>query len=117
RHLGFCVGPIACRRCRLQCCLTIEPNERSSLDKVATTGLRQRPARGVEACPVGTPSRSWRLRVLPFRPQASAPFFGGDRGMCPGRNTVVSAIAILDGAPTSPLGLRVIWWLLDRHHC
>jgi hypothetical protein len=40
-------------------------------------------------------------------PQVSAPFFGGDRGMGPARNTAVSAIAILDGGPRPPLTLRV----------
>jgi hypothetical protein len=40
-------------------------------------------------------------------PQVSAPFFGGDRGMGPQRNTAVSAIAILDGGPRPSLTLRV----------
>ena len=40
-------------------------------------------------------------------PQISDPFFGGDRGMGPGRNTAVSAIVILDGGPKPPLTLRV----------
>lgn len=39
--------------------------------------------------------------------QVSAPFFGGDRGMGPQRNTAVSAIAILDGGPHQVRGLRV----------
>jgi len=38
----------------------------------------------------------------------SQPFFGGDRGLAPGHNTAISAIAILDGGPISrPLMLRV----------
>jgi hypothetical protein len=38
----------------------------------------------------------------------SQPFFGGDRGLAPGHNTAISAIAILDGGATSrPLMLRV----------
>jgi hypothetical protein len=40
-------------------------------------------------------------------PQISNPFFGGDRGMGPERNTAVSAIAILDGSPKTALTLRV----------
>jgi len=44
-------------------------------------------------------------RSLP--PQVSAPFFGKDRGMGPGRNSAVSAVAILDGGPHPPHSLRV----------
>ena len=40
-------------------------------------------------------------------PQVSEPFFGVNRGMGPRHNTAVSAVAILDGAPRSPLTLRV----------
>jgi len=40
-------------------------------------------------------------------PEVSDPFFGGDRGMGPERNTAVSAIAILDGGPRPPLTMRV----------
>ena len=41
-------------------------------------------------------------------PEVSEPFFGGDRGLAPGHNTAISAIAILDGGPNSrPLTLRV----------
>ncbi len=40
-------------------------------------------------------------------PQVSDPFFGGNRGVGPERNTAVSAIAILDGGPRPPLTLRV----------
>jgi hypothetical protein len=40
-------------------------------------------------------------------PKVSDPFFGGDRGMGPERNTALSAIAILDGGPRPPLTMRV----------
>lgn len=40
-------------------------------------------------------------------PQVSDPFFGGHRGMGPEHNTAISAIAILDGGPSTPLTLRV----------
>ena len=40
-------------------------------------------------------------------PQISRLFFGGDRGMGPGRNTAVSALAILDDRLQPPLTLRV----------
>lgn len=40
-------------------------------------------------------------------PMVSEPFFGGDRAFTPNHNTSVSALAILDGGPTSRLSLRV----------
>ena len=40
-------------------------------------------------------------------PLVSDPFFGGNRGLTPNQNTAVSALAILDGGPTSELSLRV----------
>jgi hypothetical protein len=40
-------------------------------------------------------------------PVVSDPFFGGNRGLTPNHNTAVSALAILDGGPTSVLSLRV----------
>jgi hypothetical protein len=40
-------------------------------------------------------------------PILSDPFFGGNRGFTPNHNTAVSALAILDGGPTSELSLRV----------
>jgi hypothetical protein len=56
----------------------------------------------------GRDSVSVRVHTDPsLPPKISDPFFGGDRGRGPGRNTAVSAIAILDGGPTSPLTLRV----------
>ena len=39
--------------------------------------------------------------------QVSVPFFGGNRGLGPERNTAVSAIATLDGGPRQASGLRV----------
>ncbi len=39
--------------------------------------------------------------------QVSVPFFGGNRGLGPERNTAVSAVAILDGGPRQVSGLRV----------
>ncbi|HKI86332.1 MAG TPA: hypothetical protein VKA53_06270 [Thermoanaerobaculia bacterium] len=41
------------------------------------------------------------------QPAVSEPFFGGDRGLTPSQNTSVSALALLDGGPTSVLSLRV----------
>lgn len=40
-------------------------------------------------------------------PVVSEPFFGEGRTFTPGNNTSVSALAILDGGPTSSLSLRV----------
>ena len=40
-------------------------------------------------------------------PVVSDPFFGGNRGLTPNHNTAVSALAILDGGPTSERSLRV----------
>jgi len=40
-------------------------------------------------------------------PVVSKPFFGGNRGLTPDHNTAVSALAILDGGPTSERSLRV----------
>lgn len=40
-------------------------------------------------------------------PIISEPFFGGNRGLTPNQNTAVSALAILDGGPTSERRLRV----------
>ncbi len=42
------------------------------------------------------------------RSRVSKPFFGGNRGFGPTRNTAVSAVGILDGGPTArPLTLRL----------
>jgi hypothetical protein len=40
-------------------------------------------------------------------PIVSEPFFGGNRGLTANQNTAVSALAILDGGPTSERKLRV----------
>lgn len=40
-------------------------------------------------------------------PLVADPFFGGNSGLTPNQNTAVSALAILDGGPTSELSLRV----------
>lgn len=42
-----------------------------------------------------------------FPSKVSAPFFGGNRGMGPGWNTAVSAIAVLEGGPIQVRALRV----------
>lgn len=42
-----------------------------------------------------------------LKPQILPPFFGGNRGLGPRRNTSVSAIGILDGGPRPPLAMRV----------